>query len=252
MATRRKRKPARRKPARKQLSPQARQRKREQRKQAVSQYGDHLAWFCLFTFAVLSLLVTWLAPTRPTDPENLCAIFTQHGDWFEAAQQSRSRYSVPVYVIMAVMYQESSFYHEARPGFEKLFGVIPYRRLSTAHGYSQALDGTWNQYMAATGRKDAERTHFTDAYDFMGWYLTNASRMLKIKPDNAYSLYLTYHEGIGGYQQKTYKGKGFLLEASHRVQGRALRYQAQLHGCYDRLARPQGIREYIRKWASGE
>lgn len=232
-------------------TPRAKRYRLHRTRKAVSTYGEHLTWFCLFAFGALTLLVYWLAPARPSDPQDLCAIFKQHPDWFDAARESHTRYPIPIPVIMSMMYQESSYYHEAKPGYEYIFGVIPYKRISTAHGYSQALDGTWSEYLRDSGRKDAVRIKFDDAYDFMGWYLYNAAKTLNLRLDNAYGLYLAYHDGIGGYQKKTYKSKAFLLNAAQKVKTRAIRYQSQLSECYAELKKPNSIRQFFKKLTSG-
>ena len=57
---------------------------------------------------------------------------------------------------------------------EKLFGIIPWLRPSTAKGYSQALDETWEQYIDETGNTWARRGSFSDSADFIGWYAEKA------------------------------------------------------------------------------
>jgi hypothetical protein len=54
--------------------------------------------------------------------------------------------------------------------------MIPMGRQSTAYGYSQALNGTWEEYQAAEGGRGAKRDDIADATDFMGWYFTETRR----------------------------------------------------------------------------
>ena len=75
----------------------------------------------------------------------------------------------------------------------------------------------------------------SDATDFIGWYYDTSHRRNGIARDDAYRLYLSYHEGHGGYAQKTYSGKTWLLGAARSVADRAKRYQSQLKGCIDEL-----------------
>ncbi len=50
-------------------------------------------------------------------------------------------------------------------------GIIPMGRQSSAYGYSQALDGTWEEYQEDQRRRGAKRDRIDDATDFMGWYM---------------------------------------------------------------------------------
>jgi hypothetical protein len=73
---------------------------------------------------------------------------------------------------MAVIHQESKFIGNARTPHRFALGIIPMGRQSTAYGYSQALNGTWEEYQAAEGGRGAKRDDIEDATDFMGWYFT--------------------------------------------------------------------------------
>ena len=73
---------------------------------------------------------------------------------------------------MATFHQESRFVGNARPPHVYALGIIPMGRMSSAYGYSQALDGTWAEYRQETGNRLARRTDIRDASDFMGWYMT--------------------------------------------------------------------------------
>ena len=69
-------------------------------------------------FLLLLLLLSACSSTttnRPDNPENICDIFRQNEDWYDAAQEMQSRWKVPLTVSMAMMYQESSFRHDAKP-----------------------------------------------------------------------------------------------------------------------------------------
>ena len=68
---------------------------------------------------------------RPDNPENICDIFRQNNDWYEAALDMQQRWKVPLTVSMAMMYQESSFRHDAQPPMD-YFLFIPLGRRSSA------------------------------------------------------------------------------------------------------------------------
>ena len=84
--------------------------------------------------------------------------------------KAEKRWKIPPYVLMSFVYQESSFKADAKPEREKLLWVIPWKRKSTAVGYSQALSMTWEDYKDETGNSGASRKNFKDSADFIGWY----------------------------------------------------------------------------------
>lgn len=180
-----------------------------------------------------SLLSACQTPQAPREPLNICSVFKQYPHWYWATQESEKRWGVPKAVQMSILFQESSLKAHSKPPRGKLLGFIPWFRPSTAYGYSQALDTTWVDYQNATGRGSAKRYHFADAADFVGWYGANAHRQAGISKASGKHLYLAYHEGIGGYQQKTYVVKPGLVKTAVVVDTRAKQYQRQLDACRD-------------------
>ena len=174
----------------------------------------------------------------PRQPENICEIFKEKSSWHLAAKKSAARWNVPLSVSMAIMYQESSFQARAKPKRKYWLGFIPGPRPSTAYGYAQALNGTWESYRQASGRFGADRDDFDDAIDFVAWYSRDALNATKLKANDARGLYLAYHEGVGGYRRGTHKNKKWLLKTASEVQARAVRYQKQYQGCQKQLDAP--------------
>jgi hypothetical protein len=149
----------------------------------------------------------------------------------------RDKWGVPIHVPMAMMYQESSFKHDAKPPKDYILWVIPWGRVSSAYGYSQAKTPTWDDYQRETGRSWASRTDFDDAIDFMGWFISKSHQVNGVSKWDAYGQYLNYHEGWGGYKRKTYLQKQWLISTAKRVDSRASTYAAQLKTCEDDLER---------------
>lgn len=177
------------------------------------------------------LFLSGCVSVPPTDVNNICNIFKQYPRWQRDTLDVQRRWHVPVAVQMAIMHQESKFDARARPPRTKLLWIIPWKRPSSAYGYSQALRGTWDLYRKSDGGLFAARDNFGDGADFIGWYANQAYIRAGIHRDNAYALYLAYHEGIGGYQRKTYLQKSWLIPVAHKVSARAQIYQAQLARC---------------------
>ncbi|MFA5959100.1 MAG: hypothetical protein WC785_01115 [Tatlockia sp.] len=180
-----------------------------------------------------SFLLLSCVSKPPRNVDNICHVFKEYPRWYRDAEDVETRWLIPVSVQMAIIHQESKFDSQARPQGRKLLWVIPWRRPSTAYGFSQALKSTWRLYKKASngGRILASRDVFGDAVDFIGWYANQAHRIAGIPQTDAYRLYLAYHEGIGGYQRKTYLQKPWLVLVAHKVKARAAIYQAQLNQC---------------------
>lgn len=179
--------------------------------------------------ALLVLAAGCATTAPPSNQANACAIFDERGAWEDDVFDAARRWGVSPGTILAVIRQESSFRRDARPRDARG------RRLSSALGYSQALDGTWAEYVADQGR--AQRKDFEDSTDFIGWYLARISRQTGIALSDARNLYLAYHEGPGGYRRGTHQGKPWLLEVAGRVAGTAASYDSQLRGCERRQMR---------------
>lgn len=167
----------------------------------------------------------------PRDVNNICSIFKQYPDWYRSSKDVQRRWRVPITVQMAIIHQESKFDANAKPGREKLLWLIPWKRPSSASGYSQALRGTWALYKRSRHGVFATRDNFEDGVDFIGWYANEAYQRAGIPRNNTYRLYLAYHEGVGGYQQKTYLKKPWLIAVAHKVSAREKTYRAQLASC---------------------
>ncbi|CAI8179017.1 MAG: Uncharacterised protein [Marinobacterium sp. xm-d-530] len=133
------------------------------------------------------------------------------------------------------MRQESSFKHDAAPPRDTFLGVPMWWRISSAYGYAQAKDSTWDWYKSKTGRFWASRENYADAVDFMGWYASISQRTLGISKWDAYNQYLAYHEGHGGWKKQTYNKKSWLIGVAKKVDANARMYGSQLQSCRDSL-----------------
>ncbi len=193
----------------------------------------------LFKAALTAFLLTALGAcaSQPSNPNNVCLMFEDRRAWYKAAEQSERRWGVPVHVSMAFIYQESAYQARVRPDRTRILWVVPWRRPSSAYGYAQALDATWAEYQRETGNRFARRSNFTDAIDFIGWYNRNSYRRNGIARDDAYNLYLAYHEGNAGFARRSYAGNDTLLATANRVQQNADRYKSQFAQCEEALGR---------------
>ncbi|MEM7074310.1 MAG: lytic transglycosylase [Pseudomonadota bacterium] len=188
----------------------------------------------LFLFAaalVLTACGSRNAGPPPGNLENACRIVAEKPQYLRALRASERRWGVPVPVLMATIYQESKFDSEARTPYRWTLGVIPMGRVSSAYGYSQALDGTWDEYKEDQNKRRARRNDIRDATDFMGWYMAESKVALGIPLTDARNQYLAYHEGRSGYARGSYKAKPWLMRVSGNVGERAKVYEAQLRSC---------------------
>ncbi|MEL0091978.1 MAG: hypothetical protein VW738_02170 [Pseudomonadales bacterium] len=186
---------------------------------------------------VLALLLAGCTAKQPDDIDNLCAIFGEYRKWYGESRKAADRWGTTIPIIMAFIHQESSFKAKAKPPRTKILWVIPGPRPASAKGYSQAIDGTWTQYQRATGRFGADRSDFGDAADFVGWYVDQSAKKSGIKKDDAYNLYLAYHEGQGGFQKGTYKNKAWLVDVAKKVAAQSKQYGSQLKNCEKKFKR---------------
>lgn len=193
-------------------------------------------FFKILLISSISLFLLACSQTPPSKVNNICAIFTEKDDWWDAASDMHDEYGVPIHVPMAMMYQESSFRHDAKPPKDYVFfGLIPWGRKSSAYGFSQAKTMTWDDYIRETGNSSADRDDFADAIDFMGWFISKTQKLNGVSKWDAYAQYLNYHEGWGGYRRGTYQQKAWLMRVAGKVKQRSLMYAGQLKKCEDDL-----------------
>lgn len=190
--------------------------------------------------AILMMLnLVGCATVAPKRVDDVCCIFKEYPDWYTAAKASEVKWHVPIPVQMAIMHQESSFRGDAKPPRQFCLGLIPWKRPTTACGYTQAVNSTWRLYQKSSGNRFASRSSFKDATDFIGWYARHVHQQLGIAPSNVYALYLAYHEGLGGYARRTYLRKPWLMKVAKKVSLRSRIYQKQLKGCKSSLPKPR-------------
>ncbi len=167
---------------------------------------------------IVVLMVTGCAITPPPhNKENVSAIFNEYPHWYKAAKKTERKWGVPVNVQMAIIYYESAYRADARPPRKHLLGFIPWKRISSAYGYAQALNGTWDDYLCKAGGFFSCRTKFASATDFIGWYSAQARNRLGISQNDPYNLYLAYHEGLTGFQRRSFLKKPWLMRYAHKV-----------------------------------
>jgi hypothetical protein len=184
----------------------------------------------LFNIIFCGIMLISCTSAPPQDPDNICNIFKEKRSWYKAAKRTEDRWKLPPYVLMSFIFQESSYQAKIRPEREKLFGVIPWTRPSSAKGYSQALVSTWEDYKKETGNRLARRDNFADAADFIGWYASKGYFQGFDRRD-ARSLYLAYHEGYNGFKNKTYRKKQWLIKVADRVHAKSQIYEVQYWQC---------------------
>ena len=184
--------------------------------------------------AVLASACASVAPTPSnTEIADACALLQRNKEWHEALRETARNWGAPMGFQLAVIKQESSFNAEAAPprGEAQWFGLVEGERLSSAFGYSQALNGTWKMYQEKTGKWTADRRNFRDAADFIGWYYNTNGQRVGLDQYAYREHYLVYHEGATGYMKGTWKAKAWLVDVAARVASQAARYESQISNC---------------------
>lgn len=169
--------------------------------------------------------------SAPRNLDDACSIADERPKYLRAMKATERKWDVPVAVQMAIIHQESKFIGNSRTPMKYALGVIPMGRQSSAYGYAQALDGTWDEYKDDDGRNSAKRHNIRDATDFIGWYMNQSKTELGIPLGDARNQYLAYHEGRAGYRRASYNQKSWLLRVADEVGARAVVYDTQLRAC---------------------
>lgn len=185
----------------------------------------------LFFACLLLILFHGCATAPPKHIHNICEIFRENPKWYRSARESHKRWGTPIPVLMAIIHQESKFEADARPPRGSCLWIFPGPRPSSAYGYAQASNETWQEYRNSTGNTGADRDDFEDGVDFVGWYCQLSSIRCGISKEDAYHLYLAYHEGHGGFNRKTHRKKAWLLRVARKVESKAKTYRSQLASC---------------------
>ena len=193
---------------------------------------------CYFILVCGLNLFFGCSTSPPKNKGDICAICEEKGGWYKAAKRASKRWGSPIPVMMAIIHQESGFERKAKPPRKRCLWIFPGPHPSTAYGYSQALDTTWDAYQQETGNHSADRDDFNDAIDFVGWYNYKSHKSCGIKSNDAYHLYLAYHEGHKAFNRRTYKNKTWLRKVAKKVSKLSNMYHQQLQRCQERLEGP--------------
>jgi len=89
---------------------------------------------------ILFFLQSSCSTYQPHNHDNICDIFFGETDWYEAARDAQRQWGTPIFVMMAIMHQESRFIDDAQPARDWFLGIVPLPRDSSAYGYAQAQD----------------------------------------------------------------------------------------------------------------
>ena len=170
----------------------------------------------------------------PVNPNNICDIFNQKTRWYFYTKETEKKWGTPIHVQMAIIHGESGFNFIARPGRKSILNnKKPYKRISSAFGYAQVLDGTWKMYKEETEKKLAMRNSFRDSADFIGWYTSKSKSILNISELDTYNQYLAYHQGWSGYKRGVKKQA--IKDYAQRVSKQATMFKSQLPSCRSSL-----------------
>ena len=114
-------------------------------------------------------VVSGCATSPPSRVDDICHIFREKDDWYDASADASEKWGSPIGTLMAIIHQESRFRATAKPPRRKILWIIPGPRPSSSYGYTQALVETWETYERDAGNYGADRDDFADAVDFVGW-----------------------------------------------------------------------------------
>lgn len=190
---------------------------------------------------VLITLSLWGCSSHPAiQVSNICDVLDEQPSWYSSVKKSEKKWGVPKSLQLAFIYQESHFASDAKPPQASIFDIFSWGKSSSAYGFAQAKDATWDWYKQKTKRSSAYRDNFADATDFIGWYVSYHHRKLNLPKNDAYRQYLAYHEGGGGYKRGTYRNKAWLVKVAKSVNQTANKYKKQIRQCQSTLENSSG------------
>ena len=185
--------------------------------------------------SILFIFIVACTSNQQINTADSCIIFDQKKSWYKATKNSYDNWQTPIALQLAIINQESSFNQFAKPERKKFFGIIPGSRPSTAFGYAQVTNPTWDWYKNKTGKRNASRANFSDVTDFIGWYVTQSQNLVGISKNDFYNQYLAYHEGQSGWKKKSFLEKNWLVDTAKTVERNAKIYNKQLKECEKKL-----------------
>ena len=185
--------------------------------------------------SILLIFVIACTSNQQINTANSCIIFDEKRNWYKATKKSYDKWGTPIALQLAIINQESAFSQFAKPKRKKILGIFPGSRPSTAFGYAQVTNPTWEWYKTKTQNNNASRANFSDVTDFIGWYTTQSKNIVGISKNDFYNQYLAYHEGQGGWKKKSYLDKLWLIEVAKTVERNAKMYNNQLIDCESSL-----------------
>tara|TARA_A100001011_G_scaffold353259_1_gene394650 strand:+ start:75 stop:644 length:570 start_codon:yes stop_codon:yes gene_type:complete len=172
-----------------------------------------------------------IIPTKKASQDHACSLIESKRSWKRAVIKTKVKWGVSPGMQLSFILTESNFRPRAKTQRTYFLGFFPTGRLSSAFGYAQAIDSTWETYQKSTGNRFSSRTNFADSVDFIGWYANETTRRLKIKKADVMNQYLAYHQGHRGYSRGSYKNKPNLVEIAKKTSDNALKYDTQLKSC---------------------
>ena len=167
----------------------------------------------------------------PSSQSNACDLLDHKKSWRRSVNNAKKKWGVSPSLQLAFIKTESNFRARAKTPRKYFLGIIPSGRISSAYGYAQALDGTWDWYKKDSGNRSASRNNFSDSTDFIGWYVNKTQEKLKISRSNVYHQYLAYHQGHAGYASGRYKSSDALKAVARRTANNADLFKKQLGQC---------------------
>ena len=189
----------------------------------------------LILFSITFIFLYACTSTNNINTADSCIIFKEKRNWYKSTKKSFENWGAPISLQLAIINQESSFKQFAKPKRKRFLGLIPGSRPSTAFGYAQVTNPTWDWYKLRSGKSNASRANFKDVTDFIGWYVNQTNKMLGIPKNDYYNQYLAYHEGHGGWKKKSYNSKKWLIEVAKKVESNANKYNNQFSQCENQL-----------------
>lgn len=131
---------------------------------------------------------------------DMCAYYARYPKRYKVQKQYEGASGLSMIDVHTLLELESSVTPYAVPWKkQKRFGLTVLKAQSSAYGYAQVLNATWQDYEQSYPGFWLYRSNFYDSIHFAHWY-RNAFHS-SLKASTLYEFYLLYHDGPGRYQR---------------------------------------------------
>ena len=139
---------------------------------------------------------------------NICDYYYQYPNRYRSQKTLAAQGMLPLTDVHAILLSESSL-----EAFSAPRGSFFQKPKSTAYGYAQVVDGTWQDFTEGHPENWLFRVNFYDSVAFIQWYRMAHGHLLR--STRLYDYYLLYHDGPKHYIARSFKSQKLAQKVEH-------------------------------------